>query len=149
MTSSNFQGTRVLQFAFDGDPANPHLPNNYVPNTVVYTGTHDNPTTCGWYEDLPDQQRRNLWNYMRRPAGSASESAPALLSLAWSSVAALAMAPLQDILALGKDARMNVPGVAEGNWRWRCTEDLLDNASAFEWLHELTASTGRSLKHTS
>jgi len=142
-------GTRVLQFAFDGDPANPHLPDNYVPNTVVYTGTHDNPTTCGWFEDLPDHQRRNLWNYMRRPAGSVSESAPALMSLAWSSVAALAMAPLQDMLALGKEARMNVPGVAEGNWRWRCTEDLLDNASAFEWLRELTASTGRSLKRTS
>lgn len=136
-------GIRVLQFAFDGDPANPHLPDNYVPNTVVYTGTHDNPTTCGWIEDLPDRQRLNLWNYMRRRDGGSREAASALMSLAWSSEAALAMAPLQDLLALGKEARMNVPGLAQGNWRWRCTEDLL-NASAFHWLGELTTSTRRS-----
>jgi 4-alpha-glucanotransferase len=136
-------GTHVLQFAFDGDPANPHLPDNYVPNTVVYTGTHDNPTTCGWFEDLPDYQRQNLWNYMRRHEGEGREVASALMSLAWSSHASLAMAPLQDLLALGKEGRMNVPGQAQGNWRWRCTEDLL-NLSAFRWLGELTASTRRS-----
>ena len=143
----NLPGTRVLQFAFDGNPANPHLPNNYVPNAVVYTGTHDNPTSRGWYEDLPDQQRRNLWNCLGRAAGQPNEAASALIRLAWSSVAALAIAPLQDLLGLGKEARMNVPGLAEGNWRWRCTADLLD-PSAFEWLRDLTASTGRSLKET-
>lgn len=136
-------GLRVLQFAFDGDPANPHLPQNYVTNTVVYTGTHDNPTTCGWFEDLPDHQRQNLWNYVRRRDGGSREAASALMSLAWSSNAALAMAPLQDLLALGKEARMNVPGLAQGNWRWRCTEDLL-NSSAFRWLSDLTTSTRRS-----
>ena len=61
-------GTRVLQFAFDGDPENPHLPHNYVANTVAYTGTHDNPTTRGWFEELPEDQRQNLWKYLRRPA---------------------------------------------------------------------------------
>jgi len=136
-------GIHVLQFAFDGDPANPHLPDNYVPNTVVYTGTHDNPTTCGWFEDLPDHQRQNLWNYMRRHEGEGREAASALMSLAWSSHASLAMAPLQDLLALGKEGRMNVPGQAQGNWQWRCTEDLL-NLSAFRWLGELTASARRS-----
>ena len=139
---------RVLQFAFDGDAANPHLPKNYAPNTVVYTGTHDNPPTRSWYEDLPDDERRNLWNYLRRPAGQPSESASALIDLAWSSAAALAMTPLQDLLGLGKEARMNVPGLAEGNWRWRCTEGLL-NASAIQWLRVLTASTNRLLKATS
>ncbi len=141
-------GMRVLQFAFDGDAANPHLPKNYVPNMVVYTGTHDNPPTRSWYEDLPDDERRNLWNYLRRPAGQPSESASALIDLAWSSVAALAMTPLQDLLGLGKEARMNVPGLVEGNWRWRCTEGLL-NAPAFQWLRDLTASTNRLLKATS
>jgi 4-alpha-glucanotransferase len=62
-------GMRVLQFAFDDHADNPHLPENYVADTVVYTGTHDNPTTRGWYEDLPDDQRWNLWNYLKRPDG--------------------------------------------------------------------------------
>jgi 4-alpha-glucanotransferase len=133
---------RVLQFAFDGHSDNPHLPNNYVTNTVVYTGTHDNPTTRGWYEDLADDQRQNLWKYMKRPAGTAADAAPALMELAWSSQATLAMAPFQDLLNLGKEARMNVPGRTEGNWRWRSTEKML-NDPAFEWLRGLTNSTKR------
>jgi len=136
-------GTRVLQFAFNGHSDNPYLPENYAPNTVVYTGTHDNPTTRGWYEDLPDAERRNLWRYLKRAAGTNADVAPALLSLAWSSVAALAIAPLQDVLNLGKDARMNRPGTAEGNWRWRYTEDML-SASALESLRDLTHASARS-----
>ena len=136
-------GARVLQFAFDGHSDNPHLPDNYVPNTVVYTGTHDNPTTRGWYEDLPDAERRNLWSSVKRAAGTSAEAAPALLSLAWSSVAALAIAPLQDVLNLGKDARMNQPGTAEGNWRWRSTDEML-SASAFQSLRDLTDASARS-----
>ena len=136
-------GTRVLQFAFDGHSDNPYLPDNYVPNTVVYTGTHDNPTTRGWYEDLSDAERRNLWRYVKRTGGTSADAAPALLRLAWSSVAALAIAPLQDVLNLGKEARMNQPGSAEGNWRWRCTETIL-SASAFESLRDLTNASGRS-----
>lgn len=135
-------GMRVLQFAFDGHSDNPHLPDNYVTDAVVYTGTHDNPTTRGWYEDLPEDQRRNLWNYLKRPAGRADEAAPALMNLAWSSAAALAMAPLQDLLNLGSEARMNVPGRAGGNWRWRFTEDMLCG-QAFEWVRGLTKSSNR------
>src|SRR5262249_23003382 len=97
-------GTRVLQFAFDGHADNPYLPENYVANTVVYTGTHDNPTTRGWYEDLPDTERGHLWRSARRAPGTAAEVAPSLISLAWSSIAALAIAPLQDVLNLGKEA---------------------------------------------
>jgi len=108
-------GTWVLQFAFDGHSDNPYLPHNYVTNTVVYCGTHDNPTTRGWFEELPDDQRKNLWQYMRRAGGESAEAAPALMGLAWSSVAALSIAPLQDLLNLGREARMNVPGRAEGN----------------------------------
>ena len=135
-------GMRVLQFAFDGKSENPHLPQNYVPNTVVYTGTHDNPTTRGWFEELPDQQKQYLWDYLKRPAGESREAASILINLAWSSVAALAIAPLQDLLNLGNEARMNLPGRAEGNWRWRCTEDMLKLA-AFEWLRELTKTSNR------
>jgi 4-alpha-glucanotransferase len=135
-------GTRVLQFAFDGHRDNPHLPDNYLSNTVVYTGTHDNPTTREWYEDLPDAERRNLWSYLKRPGGQSGDAAPALMDLAWSSPAALAVAPLQDLLKLGREARMNVPGRAAGNWSWRATEDML-SLSAFRWLQELSKTTNR------
>jgi 4-alpha-glucanotransferase len=141
--SCQVPGTRVLQFAFNGDPGNPHLPNNYVHNTVVYTGTHDNNTTRGWFEALPDGQRQILWNYLQRSSGETGEAAAALIRLAWSSPAALAIAPLQDLLNLGADARMNVPGRTEGNWRWRCTEAML-STSAFDWLRDLTKVSNRS-----
>jgi 4-alpha-glucanotransferase len=135
-------GMRVLQFAFDGRSDNPYLPRNFVTNTVVYTGTHDNPTTREWFEDLPDDQRQNLWKYLKRPEGTSFEAAPALMDLAWSSVASLAMAPLQDLLNLGREARMNVPGRADGNWRWRMTENMLSD-SAFDRLRGLTKSSNR------
>jgi 4-alpha-glucanotransferase len=140
-------GTRVLQFAFDGHSDNPHLPCNYTLNTVVYTGTHDNPTTREWYEELPDTQRQTLWRYMKREVRD-GEAAPALIELAWSSRAALAIVPLQDVLNLGAEARMNTPGRAEGNWRWRCTEDML-SASEIERLRELTKALNRSGSRTS
>ncbi len=139
----NVPGTRVLQFALDRNPNNPYLPENYVPNSVVYTGTHDNNTTRGWYEGISNDQRLNVTQYLTRHKQENGEPAMALLRLAWSSVAALALAPLQDLLNLGADARMNVPGRAEGNWRWRCTEDML-TSPAFQWLRDLTKSTNRS-----
>jgi 4-alpha-glucanotransferase len=136
-------GTRVLQFAFDGHGDNPHLPDNYAANTVVYTGTHDNPTSRGWYEALPEAEQRNVWRYIGRTRGSAADAAPALLQIAWTSVAALAIAPFQDVVNLGNDARMNKPGSAEGNWRWQSTKDLLSDA-AFASLRELTDGAARS-----
>src|SRR5215813_11154749 len=136
-------GMRILQFAFDGHSDNPYLPHNYVPNTVVYTGTHDNPTTRAWYEDLPDDQRQVMWDYLKQEAGESDEVAWELIRLAWSSDAALAMAPLQDVLNLGRDALMNVPGQAEGNWRWRCTDEML-SAPVFQRLRDLTDKSSRS-----
>jgi 4-alpha-glucanotransferase len=108
------------------------LPHNYVGNTTAYRGTQDNPTTRGWYADLPDDQRRNLWSYLKRPAGTIRDG---------SSKAALAIAPLQ-VLSLGAEARMNVPGRVEGNWRWRCTKKMVSDP-AFEWLRNLTKSSNR------
>lgn len=136
-------GSRVLQFGFDGHADNPHLPENYIPNTVVYTGTHDNNTTRGWFEELPDELRETIWRYLKRPAGEGDEIAAEMMRQAWSSVAALALAPLQDLLNLGEEARMNVPGRATGNWHWRCTAEML-STSAFERLAELTETTNRT-----
>jgi 4-alpha-glucanotransferase len=136
-------GTRVLQFGFDGDSNNPHLPHNYVHSAVAYTGTHDNNTTRGWFESLPEGQRHIVWKYLGRSTGESREAAWALMRLVWSSPAALAIAPLQDLLNLGAEARMNVPGRAEGNWGWRCTEAML-SGSAFEWLRDLTADSNRA-----
>ncbi|HTD56007.1 MAG TPA: 4-alpha-glucanotransferase, partial [Silvibacterium sp.] len=136
-------GTKILQFAFDGHLDNPYLPDNYIQNTVAYTGTHDNATTREWYEELPDSQRQNLWRYLKRAPAGTEAAAPALIDLAWSSPAALAITPLQDLLNLGSEARMNVPGHADGNWRWRCIEENL-SPEAFQWLQDLTASSNRS-----
>jgi 4-alpha-glucanotransferase len=137
-------GMRVLQFAFDGHADNPYLPHNFVQNTVAYTGTHDNATTRQWYEELPDYQRQNFWSYLKRAPGTSADAAPELMRLAWSSQAALAIAPLQDLLNLGNEARMNIPGRPDGNWRWRVREDML-SSQAFGWLHQLTEQSKRAL----
>jgi 4-alpha-glucanotransferase len=135
-------GTRVLQFAFDGSADNPYLPHNYVSNTVVYTGTHDNPTSREWYEELPAYQQQNFWRYLNSGEGESSEAAWDLMRLAWSSKSALAIAPLQDLVNLGSEARMNVPGRASGNWTWRCSEQML-STYGFHSLLELTKSSNR------
>jgi 4-alpha-glucanotransferase len=136
-------GTRVLQFAFDGHADNPYLPNNFVSNTAAYTGTHDNPPTREWYEQLPDYQRQNFWNYLKRAFGTSEDAAHLLINLAWSSTAALAIAPLQDVLNLGAESRMNTPGSASGNWRWRFAGDM-ESLPAFRWLRELTETSKRA-----
>jgi 4-alpha-glucanotransferase len=141
--SQNLPGMRVLQFALDGNSQNPHLPQNYVHNTVAYTGTHDNNTTRGWFDSLPQPKRQTLWGYLRRAPGESRDVAHELMHWAWSSPAALAIAPLQDLLNLGADARMNVPGKPEGNWRWRVAGELL-LPPAFDWLRDLTTQAGRS-----
>ena len=136
-------GTRVLQFAFDGQRDNPYLPENFVPNTVVYTGTHDNAPSREWYEELRDDQRQIFWGYLKREPGESTEAAPALMRLAWSSRAALSIAPLQDLLSLGKEARMNTPGRPSGNWNWRATGAMMA-PPAFDRLGELTENSMRT-----
>jgi 4-alpha-glucanotransferase len=138
----NIPGTRVLQFAFDGSPDNPHLPANYSTNTVVYTGTHDNDTTRGWFEAHSEAERGKIRSYLNRAHCNSSEVTQELLRVAWCSVAGLAIAPLQDLLSLGSEARMNLPGSAEANWSWRLTEDML-NTTLFQGLRDLTASSNR------
>jgi 4-alpha-glucanotransferase len=140
-------GMRVLQSAFDGHSDNPHLPDNYSTETVAYTATHDGPSTRGWYANLSSHERGELWAYLKRGGGDVVEGAsvevaPALMRLEWSSVAALAMVPVQDVLNLGPDAHIAAPGVPTRNGHWRATTDML-HAPAFEYLRQLTKVTKR------
>jgi 4-alpha-glucanotransferase len=117
-----FPGMLVLQFAFDGGDDNPYLPRNHVEDAVVYTGTHDNDTTRGWWESLSSERRARTGLDPHDPVWS-------MIELALSSIAVLAIVPLQDVLELGSEARMNLPGTSEGNWSWRyergaLTDDL-------------------------
>ncbi len=108
-------GMQVLQFAFDGSHDNPHLPANHVRNGVAYTGTHDNDTTVAWYGSLDEHTRGNV----QRILACAAEDVPAaMIRAALGSVADMAVIPLQDLLGLGAGARMNTPGITEGNWKW-------------------------------
>ena len=133
-------GMRVLQFGFSGDWANPFLPHNYIRNAVAYTATHDNDTARGWYESLSAEERKHLLRYAPE---AKSDPAHALLRLAWSSVAAIAIAPLQDVLGLGSEARMNLPGSPFGHWGWRFRERMLHRDHLDE-LAELTTIYGRA-----
>ncbi len=117
-----FPGMKVLQFAFGDTPANPYLPHNYEQNAVVYTGTHDNDTTVGWYATLPEEQRHRVREYV---GTDMSDPAWDLIRLVLSTVADTAIVPLQDVLSLESEARMNTPGRGLGNWSWRCHPDQL------------------------
>ncbi|HEB55118.1 MAG TPA: 4-alpha-glucanotransferase [Gammaproteobacteria bacterium] len=133
-------GMRILQFAFSGGADNPYLPHNHERNTVVYTGTHDNDTTRGWYDALDEASRKNIENYL---GYAVDESMPwPLIRLALASVANMAIIPLQDALELGSEDRMNVPGTSEGNWGWRFADNALTSDISFR-LRELISCYGR------
>jgi len=125
-------GMKILQFAFDGNHDNPYLPINHILNSVVYTGTHDNDTTAGWAAKLRDNERNYIYEYLGFPANSLH---CALIQAALASVANLAVIPMQDILELGSEQRMNTPGTTEGNWQWR-----------FQW-EQLTLEKANRLAH--
>ena len=135
-------GMRILQFAFGGAVEERFLPHTYDRHCVAYTGTHDNDTTRGWYEALQPNEREAIHRYA--PEATA-DPVWALMRLAWASVADWAIAPVQDVLDLGTDARMNVPGVADGNWGWRLDEGML-TAGHLDRLAELTTTYGRQPK---
>jgi 4-alpha-glucanotransferase len=125
-------GMRILQFAFGGATEERFLPHRFEPNVIVYTGTHDNDTTQGWYAKLTAEERRHFSRYA---PGAELAPAEALIRLAWASVADCALVPYQDVLALGDEARLNQPGTTAGNWRWR-VGDL--PAGRLELLFELS-----------
>jgi len=132
-------GMVVLQFALGEDPTNPHLPRNHEEQSVVYTGTHDNDTTLGWWESLAAADRASSELDPADPAHS-------LVEIAWSSRAALAIAPLQDVLLLGGEARMNLPGTEGGNWAWQFAPGALTGELA-AWLRTLTDRSKRLHPH--
>ena len=135
-----FPGIRVLQFAFDSDDANPHLPCNHTEDVVAYPGTHDNDTSAGWYETVSPHTEGRLERCAGEPIGSPSE---VLLRLAWESRASTAIATVQDLLGLGTEARMNTPATVEGNWCWRMKHGALTDEIA-EGLARLTRESGRA-----
>ncbi len=125
-------GMKILQFAFDGDPRNPYLPPQHEVDSVVYTGTHDNDTTLGWFNKLRPDQKRYVDDYL----GAPGEPMPwPLIRTALASVANLAVLPMQDILSLGSEHRMNTPGTTHGNWQWR-----------FDWA-QVTPDVPERLRH--
>ena len=127
-----FPGMKILQFAFDEEALhasfgehsrNPFLPHNYTPNFVVYTGTHDNDTALGWLNNCAEEERQKAMAYLGNDGGQ--EFNWALIRTAMASVARIAMIPLQDVLGLGSQARMNLPGTTGSNWKWRCPPGAL------------------------
>jgi 4-alpha-glucanotransferase len=134
-------GMHVLQFAFDSDAANRDLPHRYETNSVAYTGTHDNDTTGGWFHAASPTVRRAALRYLGRQR--ADHIVGHLVRLVMSSVADTAVVPVQDVLGLGTESRMNLPGRPEGNWAWRLADGQLGNQQA-EWLAEMAETYGRA-----
>jgi 4-alpha-glucanotransferase len=125
-----FPGMAVLQFAFDGDPANIHLPEHQRANQVVYTGTHDHDTALGWWESADEETRARAQSAIDAHGVAEPEPQWSLIRLAFASPARLAMVQAQDVVGLGSEARMNFPGTASGAWKWRLEDGALTPALA-------------------
>lgn len=138
-----FPGLKVLQFAFDEQDSF-YLPHNYPRNSVVYTGTHDNDTTLHWFETIGEDTRKFLFDYIGPT--TEQEAVYKLIRLAMMSVADISIVPMQDILKLSGDARMNYPSRALGNWKWRMKKGQF-NKEHIEWLRTVTEIYGRTAVH--
>ena len=138
-----YPGMAVLQFAFGDDATNPYLPHNHIKNQVVFTGTHDNDTTLGWYRHASPAEREDVRRYLSIDGHDIVND---LIRAAYHSVADTAIIPMQDVLELDSSARMNVPGKPEGNWGWRFTWDQLQHGRT-GWLARLSEESGRAQPH--
>jgi 4-alpha-glucanotransferase len=134
-------GMKVLQFAFGEEmPVSPHIPHNYSKNFIVYTGTHDNNTVRGWYRTDSDELVKNtVQQYLARTI-TEEEIADNFIRMAYSSVAQVAILPIQDILGLDESARMNTPSQAQNNWTWRLlpnqvTQDVINKLQEYLWIY--------------
>lgn len=123
----DFPGMKILQFAFDSDEANEYLPHTYIKNCIAYTGTHDNNTVRGWWNSTTEENKQHVLDYLNC---SENDVCWTLIRAVWSSVANIAIVPLQDLLELGEEGRMNTPGATANNWLWRFREDSLTNKLA-------------------
>lgn len=135
-----FPGMKILQFAFGGERNSSFLPHHFVSNCVVYTGTHDNETTRGWYYNASPEEQDHVRRYVAR---SGDDIAWDMIRLAFASVADMAVAPMQDVLDLGNEARMNFPSTESGNWQWRFAENMLTEIIARR-LAEMAQLYGRN-----
>jgi 4-alpha-glucanotransferase len=128
LKDSGFPGMKVIQFAFDAREDSDYLPHNYPTNCVVYTGTHDNDTVMGWMKTAPKQSVKFAKEYLNLTEEEGYNWG--MMRAAWSSVADLAIVPMQDIIGLGSEARINIPSTLGNNWKWRATEDQINNKLA-------------------
>lgn len=147
LADSGFPGMKVLQFAFDGNTDNPHLPHNHPLHSVVYSGTHDNNTLVGWLNELTEEQHAYIRRYLRVSPEEGLQHP--LLAAALASRSAVCILPLQDILGLAEEGRMNIPSTVGGNWTWRATaEQIRQSQPCFRWLADTTALYGRKAKRS-
>lgn len=140
----DFPGMKILQFSFGGEKNSLFLPHYYSQHSVVYTGTHDNETIWGWYRNASEEERDHVRRYLGR---SGDDIAWDMIRLAHSTVSVMAVIPMQDVLDLGNEARMNFPGTMGGNWQWRYTAPMLTDVITFR-LAELTELFGREVVDT-
>jgi len=143
--AAGLPGMKVLQFAFDGNPDNPYLPYNVVADSVMYTGTHDNDTTVGWFTNAPESDKQRVCAYLG--CDGAEFWAP-FLRMAYAAPSRLAIVPLQDVLALGSEHRLNTPGTSEGNWQWRFRWNMI-REDHFAMLQHFAAVYGRTPREAS
>jgi 4-alpha-glucanotransferase len=141
--SFGFPGMRILQYGFSGDFENRDLPRNYIENSVAYTGTHDNDTVVGWFEKANEGERKFCMDYLK---SDGSEINWDFVRAVWQSKSDTAIAPMQDLLGLSSEARMNFPSSSSGNWNWQCrTGDFSEEIA--NRLRELTETSGREINH--
>ena len=145
LKESGFPGMKVLQFAFDGSEDSSYLPYKYDSNCVVYTGTHDNETTKGWLENLQGHDLKFVREYINCYEQPVNDCVWALIRTALSSVAELAIIPIQDYLCLGNEARMNAPSTLGDNWKWRLTKNQISETTLYH-MREVTRIYGRLAK---
>ena len=145
LKESGYPGMKVLQFAFDGSEDSSYLPYKYDHNCVVYTGTHDNETTKGWLENLQGHDLKFVREYINCYEQPVNDCVWALIRTALSSVADLAVIPIQDYLCLGNEARMNAPSTLGDNWKWRLTANQISETTLYH-MREVTRIYGRLAK---
>ncbi|MDQ3041383.1 MAG: 4-alpha-glucanotransferase, partial [Acidobacteriota bacterium] len=134
-----FARMKILLFAFGGGADNPYLPHNYVKNAVVYTGNHDNDTIVGWFKSASKKERDFCLKYLN---STGREIHWDFIRAAFSSVADTAIVPMQDVLGLGNEGRMNLPSTYSGNWNWRCQQKDFSDKLARK-LKDTTSIYGR------
>lgn len=147
LKETGYPGMKVMQFGFDS-PDSIHLPHKYLPNSVAYTGTHDNDTMLGWLWAIPMEEKLRLLEYCRfygdnwGEGGWHSPAVRAIVTTLWQSAAGLTILPVQDMCGFGTDTRLNIPGKAEGNWQFRITEDALSKIDR-EFFRKINKTYGR------